>query len=218
MKSYSKLDASAPENGTEDKVDSQVILERKKKVDSIWEEMNKPVSVSSSISQNLNDGNQTVKSNDKTDTQDAPNEEAERKESGPSSLTSSTLPKNLVSSSPSTSATPASNSSNPNVNSAASVHSNIEKHKRRPGPAKRSSGLSALASKYGVDLGPAKKLNTLEKSKQDWNKFVDKEGIKDELQYKNKDGYLEKVDFLKRMDEVQDQKIRELKKGSTSKR
>jgi len=32
------------------------------------------------------------------------------------------------------------------------------------------------------------KLNTLDKSKMDWNKYVDKEGIKDELKYHNKNG------------------------------
>lgn len=32
------------------------------------------------------------------------------------------------------------------------------------------------------------KINTLEKSKMDWNKYVDKEGLVDELKYHNKNG------------------------------
>ncbi|KAJ1569453.1 Craniofacial development protein 1, partial [Nowakowskiella sp. JEL0078] len=61
------------------------------------------------------------------------------------------------------------------------------------------SKLDALAAKYGVPT--ATKLNTLEKSKVDWNMFVVNEGIRDELTQKNKDGYLEKVAFLQRTDE-----------------
>ncbi|KAG5367041.1 SWR1-complex protein 5 [Yarrowia sp. B02] len=43
---------------------------------------------------------------------------------------------------------------------------------------------------------PKKKLNTLEQSKADWGAFVDKEGIGHDLSQHNKDGYLEKRDFL----------------------
>ncbi|WYZ40591.1 hypothetical protein EsH8_IV_000932 [Colletotrichum jinshuiense] len=46
----------------------------------------------------------------------------------------------------------------------------------------------------------AKKLNTVEKSKMDWAGFVDKEGLKDELELagKAKDSYAERQDFLAR--------------------
>lgn len=49
------------------------------------------------------------------------------------------------------------------------------------------------------------KLSTLEKSRLDWASYVDKNKINDELKYKNKDGYLEKQDFLNRVDSKQDQ-------------
>ncbi|KAH9185870.1 hypothetical protein AeNC1_012157 [Aphanomyces euteiches] len=58
------------------------------------------------------------------------------------------------------------------------------------------SGLdSALAA-----LNQPKKISTIEKSSMDWESFKDKEGIADELQQYTKDGYLEKQDFLHRVD------------------
>ncbi|KAI9262067.1 bucentaur or craniofacial development-domain-containing protein [Sporodiniella umbellata] len=69
------------------------------------------------------------------------------------------------------------------------------------------SSLSSLVSQYNIKVP---KMNTLEKSKLDWQKFVEKEGIKDELKYKNKDGYMEKVDFLQRVDE---RRLEQLKSG-----
>jgi hypothetical protein len=53
-------------------------------------------------------------------------------------------------------------------------------------------------------------MNTLDKSKQDWNKYVDREGIREDLQYTNKDGYMEKVEFLQRVD---DRRLNQLKAG-----
>lgn len=50
------------------------------------------------------------------------------------------------------------------------------------------------------DVPAAKKLNTVEKSKMDWAGFVDKEGIKDDLETaaKSKGTYLDNQDFLLR--------------------
>lgn len=48
------------------------------------------------------------------------------------------------------------------------------------------------------------KLSTLEKSRLDWASFVDKRKLQDDLKLHNKDGYLDKQDFLNRV---------ELKKG-----
>lgn len=75
---------------------------------------------------------------------------------------------------------------------------------RRRGPVKRKQGslLDELNS-----LKP-KKLNTLEKSKMDWLGYVDQEGIKDELNLHNKDGYLKKQDFLSRVDSRIENNIR----------
>lgn len=46
----------------------------------------------------------------------------------------------------------------------------------------------------------------MEKSKLDWAGYVDKEGIVDELEdnKKGKEGYLERMDFLSRMDAKRD--------------
>ncbi|KAF9581142.1 serine/threonine protein kinase, CMGC, CDC2/CDK sub, partial [Lunasporangiospora selenospora] len=85
----------------------------------------------------------------------------------------------------------------------------------KKGPARyirKKSNLDELAATYGVKK-PAK-LNTLEKSKLDWNQFVGKEGIEDELKHHNKDGYMEKVAFLQRTDERRDEELQRLKKRS----
>ncbi|KAG0283261.1 swr complex subunit [Linnemannia gamsii] len=76
---------------------------------------------------------------------------------------------------------------------------------------RKKSNLDELAATYGVKKPP--KLNTLEKSKLDWNNFVGKEGIEDELKHHNKDGYMEKVAFLQRTDERRDQEYQQLKKN-----
>ncbi|TMW57112.1 hypothetical protein Poli38472_003037 [Pythium oligandrum] len=47
--------------------------------------------------------------------------------------------------------------------------------------------------------GP-KKINTIEKTSIDWDKFKEQEGIEDELKQATKDGYIEKQEFLQRMD------------------
>lgn len=48
------------------------------------------------------------------------------------------------------------------------------------------------------------KLTTLEKSRLDWASFVDEKRLKDDLSLHNKAGYLEKQDFLGRMDAKRD--------------
>ncbi|KAK4048250.1 hypothetical protein OIO90_005869 [Microbotryomycetes sp. JL221] len=65
----------------------------------------------------------------------------------------------------------------------------------------KSGGLNALAAQ----LKKPSKLNTLEKSKLDWNKFVSKEdGLADTLTQARKSGYLDKQDFLSRTEQAKD--------------
>jgi Bucentaur or craniofacial development len=70
---------------------------------------------------------------------------------------------------------------------------------KRPGPRKPKVSLAAIPTQK------AKKLSTLDKSAMDWQKHVlaqEGSGIKDELEANRRSGgYLEKVDFLKRVDE-----------------
>ncbi|KAI1808591.1 BCNT-domain-containing protein [Daldinia bambusicola] len=56
----------------------------------------------------------------------------------------------------------------------------------------------------------AKKLNVVEKSRMDWAGFVDKEGIKDELELagKSKDSYVNRQDFLARVAANRDEEAR----------
>ncbi|KAI9321244.1 bucentaur or craniofacial development-domain-containing protein [Dichotomocladium elegans] len=72
------------------------------------------------------------------------------------------------------------------------------------------STLTALVSQYNIKVP---KMNTLDKSRADWQGFVDREGIQDDLKYKNKDGYMEKVAFLNRVDE---RRLTHLKSGRNS--
>ncbi|OLL22357.1 SWR1-complex protein 5 [Neolecta irregularis DAH-3] len=78
--------------------------------------------------------------------------------------------------------------------------------KRAP-PKKRQSAIEAASAKKKVP-----KLNTLEKSKLDWAGFVDREGISSDLKQHNKDGYMEKQDFLKRTEERRYQDIKNAQK------
>ncbi|RHZ82588.1 hypothetical protein Glove_108g21 [Diversispora epigaea] len=61
------------------------------------------------------------------------------------------------------------------------------------------------------------KINTLEKSKMDWKKYVDKEGLVDELKYHNKNGFIEKQEFLQRVYDAQNSEIKTLKDRSKTK-
>jgi hypothetical protein len=62
----------------------------------------------------------------------------------------------------------------------------------------------------GANAKEAKKLNTVEKSAMDWAGFVDKEGIKDELDAagKKKGAFKDRVDFLARVERKKDEKER----------
>jgi len=65
-------------------------------------------------------------------------------------------------------------------------------------PVKRPGGLAGVVG----SIGKKAKLGCLDKSKLDWNSFVQETGIKEELQTfnKGKDGYVEKQMFLERTD------------------
>ncbi|KAH8815668.1 bucentaur or craniofacial development-domain-containing protein [Xylogone sp. PMI_703] len=62
----------------------------------------------------------------------------------------------------------------------------------------------------GAKVTPAKKLNTVEKSAMDWAGFVDKEGIKDELEAasKAKGAYKARQEFLARVEQKKDEEAR----------
>ncbi|KAG7195807.1 swr complex subunit [Scheffersomyces spartinae] len=55
------------------------------------------------------------------------------------------------------------------------------------------------------------KLSTLEKSRLDWASFVDKKQIQDELRVANKAGYLDKQDFLHRVEWKRDEQYKKAK-------
>ncbi|TID30651.1 hypothetical protein CANINC_000807 [Pichia inconspicua] len=71
---------------------------------------------------------------------------------------------------------------------------------------KRASLLEAVISNSS-----STKLSTLEKSRLDWATYVDKNKISDELKYKNKGGFLEKQDFLNRVDSKRENLFKDAK-------
>ena len=51
-----------------------------------------------------------------------------------------------------------------------------------------------------ASLDKTRAINTVEKTSRDWDDFKIREGIDDELQQKAKDGYIERSEFLGRVD------------------
>ncbi|KAI8624390.1 BCNT-domain-containing protein [Xylariaceae sp. FL1651] len=100
-----------------------------------------------------------------------------------------------------------------------------EQPKRNPRKAFRSifePVIEGLAQRADLNLGmnvrlqlreqqtKAKKLNVVEKSRMDWAGFVDKEGIKDELELagKSKESYANRQDFLLRVETKKEEEAR----------
>ncbi|KAI0088193.1 bucentaur or craniofacial development-domain-containing protein [Irpex rosettiformis] len=119
----------------------------------------------------------------------AENSESQSSSGGPSTSTITTREINAASSSASV---PSSSSMPPSENPS-----------KRPGPRKPKTKLAPLP-----EIAKAKKLTTLDKSAMDWRAHVSttsNSGLKDELQaHRRGGGYLEKVEFLQRVEERKD--------------
>ncbi|KAI0976008.1 bucentaur or craniofacial development-domain-containing protein [Xylaria arbuscula] len=105
------------------------------------------------------------------------------------------------------------------------VEDEDERPKRNPRKAFRSKfepPIEGLIERVDLKLGmnirldlreqqaKAKKLNVVEKSRMDWAGFVDKEGIKDELELagKSKESYVSRQDFLQRVEAKKEEDAR----------
>ncbi|KAI0428623.1 bucentaur or craniofacial development-domain-containing protein [Xylaria sp. FL1042] len=103
-----------------------------------------------------------------------------------------------------------------------------EQPKRKPRKAFRSifePAIEGLIQRVDLKLGmnirlelreqqaKAKKLNVVEKSRMDWAGFVDKEGIKDELELagKSKESYVSRQDFLQRVEAKKEEEARRVR-------
>lgn len=73
---------------------------------------------------------------------------------------------------------------------------------------KRPSLIDKFLSTYG---DKKQKLSTLEKSRLDWASFVDKKKLKDDLSTHNKGGYLDKQEFLGRLQDKRDEHYQKAK-------
>lgn len=71
----------------------------------------------------------------------------------------------------------------------------------------------SLIDKFLSSQGKKLKLSTLEKSRLDWASFVDKRKIKDDLKLHNKAGYLDKQDFLGRVESKRDKQYVEAREA-----
>jgi hypothetical protein len=73
--------------------------------------------------------------------------------------------------------------------------------------------LGLAARMKAANEAQAKKLNTVEKSRMDWAGFVDKEGIKDELELagKSKDSYAHREDFLARSEALRESEAKKVR-------
>ncbi len=81
---------------------------------------------------------------------------------------------------------------------------------KRPGPRKAKSKLADIAPSKKE---PIKKLTTLDKSAMDWRAHVEGESIKEELDANRRGGgYLEKVEFLQRV-EARKEEVLDASKG-----
>ncbi|ETS80741.1 hypothetical protein PFICI_08270 [Pestalotiopsis fici W106-1] len=74
-------------------------------------------------------------------------------------------------------------------------------------------GMAARLQMREQQAQKAKKLNVVEKSRMDWAGFVDKEGIKDELELagKSKQSYASRQDFLARVEANRDEDARRVR-------
>ncbi|KAI9248511.1 bucentaur or craniofacial development-domain-containing protein [Phascolomyces articulosus] len=182
------------------KIEDQEELERKARVDAIWAEMNqkdqdkkKPMIEKQPLDDISSSVNRTS-TNTIVSTTDIKNRSPIH-----STINTTTVPSN-------TSVT-----SQKDQQPLSSTNKPIVTRKKIVRP---KSNLSALVSHYNIKVP---KMNTLEKSRLDWQGYVDREGIRDDLKYTNKDGYMEKVAFLQRVD---DRRLSQLKAGqkATTKR
>ena len=116
-----------------------------------------------------------------------------------------------ASSDPSSSPTPTPSSAIPT-----STSTSTKPPVRKPGPRKPKTSLAPLPGS-----SKTKKLSTLDKSAMDWQTHVHSEqhsGLKDELEANRKaGGYLEKVQFLKRVEERKDGTLESLKSSKRRK-
>lgn len=100
----------------------------------------------------------------------------------------------------------------PNHTSKPGIQPPLRRPKKRTSMFERP--LESLGQASNASMGKGPKLNTIEKSKLDWAGYVDREGMKDELDgaEKSKDGYLGKKEFLDRVVAKKDHDILSAKK------
>ncbi|RKP05830.1 bucentaur or craniofacial development-domain-containing protein [Thamnocephalis sphaerospora] len=188
--------------------DAAAQAERRSKVDSIWKAMKGESAGDKDVAKDATSVATDTAAAVDVGVSDAPEEAT-------SSLAASpTLPAPAI---------PAADAAEKEANTVAATSATVSA--RRPPPRRRRKNLEELAAAYIGESGTAQmrekkkqRTNTLEKSKQDWESFVDREGIRDELLYANKDGYLEKRDFLDRSAERGVSELKAMKKSGSGRR
>jgi hypothetical protein len=96
-----------------------------------------------------------------------------------------------------------------NLEAVVSLTSPAEIQQMKPGPRKPKKVLGALPSSSSQK---AKKLTTLDKSMMDWKAHTVDTDLKDELDTNRKSGgYLERVEFLRRVEERKEENLEAMK-------
>ncbi|BGP55881.1 hypothetical protein JCM8202_002307 [Rhodotorula sphaerocarpa] len=99
------------------------------------------------------------------------------------------------------------------ITSSAPVPPPAAKRRKTGGAGGSLSGMAASLGVAGAGGKPAK-LNTLEKSKLDWSSYVSSEtGLEDTLAHARKDGYLDRRDFLDRVDASKEEQWDQARRG-----
>ncbi|KAJ1723196.1 hypothetical protein LPJ53_002458 [Coemansia erecta] len=164
---------------------AEELEEQKRKIDDIWKEMNAPIN-----------------------TRDSPSASLETKASSESPEKPETSDKQDASKLDENGRKPAEEGES---------EKGREEGKTPPRRAAAAGGTKRKASKFSqlaemAEQRRIKRENTLDIARKEWTGFVAKEGIREDLDRANKDGYVERQEFLRRVDERTYEKAREHRK------
>ncbi|KAI8325361.1 hypothetical protein GQ54DRAFT_254962 [Martensiomyces pterosporus] len=165
---------------------------QKRKIDSIWEEMNRPIDLRSKSlktaagsSTSKTDGERTAVAPEQSEQENA--SEPQKKETEGVSASKSD-----------------------SVDTESNTGAQQQQAPLRRGPKRRASKFSKIAEQ--VEQRRVAKENTLEKARKEWTSFVSAEGIREDLDKANKDGFIERQGFLSRVNERTYERSRERQK------
>ncbi|KAJ1835365.1 swr complex subunit [Coemansia sp. RSA 2711] len=164
----------------------------KRRIDAIWQEMNEPALARKAPRTEL----QVDREQDHSEQASESPEESRREPSeAPADVKEPSGSEDLSEPNPDT----------PSANSPSSSSASAKAPPRR-----RASKFSKMAEM--VEQRRAKKANTLDVARKAWSGFVVAEGLREDLDKANKDGYVERQEFLGRVDRRTYERARDMRK------